>query len=291
MDAGNRDQEPAGIQYHGVAGSSADCREAVERLLQTGVPLTRARIVTHGRRHALILTTDIGDPIAIKSGFSSGYGGEGPTAFSFVLQLLQAASVEIDEREASADSFDRLNQSALMQGEFEELWRGPAQFLRPWSDYILDRHFEASIRGELWQDLPPVLPFGLLDPRLAPLAGRFWSDPDALLNQAYRRLEDSVRRRTGLKGIGQKLFNAAFLGPKAKLTWVGHDEGELQGRGQLFGAIYLAYRNPRAHQEAPRSNALSELLLLNHLFRLEAEAVEAPSNQEDATASGATEEA
>jgi hypothetical protein len=37
----------------------------------------------------------------------------------------------------------------------------------------------------------------------------------------------------------------------------------------------MAYRNPRAHQEKPRSELLAEFLLLNQLFRLEAEAAEA----------------
>ena len=36
----------------------------------------------------------------------------------------------------------------------------------------------------------------------------------------------------------------------------------------------MAFRNPRAHQETPKSELLVEFLLLNQLYRLEWEAVE-----------------
>lgn len=79
-------QSLAGTEYHGVAGASIDCQRAVLKLLQDGV-IVRARIVTSQRYHCLLLTAGGDDLVAIKSGFSSGYGGVGPACFSAVLQL------------------------------------------------------------------------------------------------------------------------------------------------------------------------------------------------------------
>jgi hypothetical protein len=62
-----RDSSVAGLEYHGVAGSSQDCQHAVMRLLQCGI--AQARIISSGNTHCLLLTTTIGDQIAVKSGF------------------------------------------------------------------------------------------------------------------------------------------------------------------------------------------------------------------------------
>jgi hypothetical protein len=92
-------------EYHGEAGHSHACEMAVMRLLQFRTPIRKARIVSYfdpaGRNrdprhcvgeHGFLLATYEGTKqlIAIKSGFSSGYGGGGPHAFAFVLALLDA---------------------------------------------------------------------------------------------------------------------------------------------------------------------------------------------------------
>ncbi len=85
-----KDNQLAGIEYSGVPGASKECQDAVMRLLQYGDQITRVRILSCSKEHCLLLTVNVGDLIAIKSGFTSGYIGEGPTAFSCVLQLLDA---------------------------------------------------------------------------------------------------------------------------------------------------------------------------------------------------------
>lgn len=265
----------AGLEYHGVAGSSLDCQQAVLRLLQCQVAITGARIITSSNKHCLLLTTDIGDEVAIKSGFSSGYGGAGPVSFSVVLQLLYAHGVEIDEWIADDALIGRLDQSALTTSDVEQI--RTARAIRPsrWSDYILERHHEQAHDGTLWCEFSPVIPFSIIDRRLLDLTLKFWSDPDSNLLKGYRRLEDIVRARTGLTESNTKLFSRAFGGKDALLTWPVLDENERSGRLNLLTGAYMAYRNPRAHQEKPRSELLAEFLLLNQLFRLEAEAAEA----------------
>lgn len=268
-----RDRSLAGLEYHGIAGSSQDCQQAVMRLLQCGTPIVRARIISSATTHCLLLTNAIGDQIAVKSGFASGYGGTGPRCFSVTLQLLDLHGVEIDEWVADEVLIDRLDHSALTIADVEKITRAGAVRPSRWSEYILDRHEEQGRDGTLWQKFPPIIPFSIIDGRIMDLALNFWDDPDRSLLRGYRRFEDLVRKRTGMTESNTKLFSRVFAGKDAVLTWAATDEGERNGRANLFTGTYMAYRNPRAHQENPKTELLVEFLLLNHLYRLEREAV------------------
>ena len=267
--------ELAGIEYHGVAGSSEDCRVAVLRLIQYPPPIRHARIVTNNNQHCLLLKTELGDMIAVKSGFASGYGGEGPAAFSAVLQLLLDHMVNIDEVEVDERIIERIDRSGLTSNDLERLTA--ALPMRPgrWGGYISDADMDRARAGGLGGQFWPIIPFAIVDPRIMDLAEGFWSDPDARLMTAYRRLEDIVRERTGLPEHNARLFSAAFSGETAPLTWDILDKAERQGRANLFCAVFMAYRNPRAHGELRTPEAVSEFLLINQLFKLEREAIPA----------------
>jgi Protein of unknown function (Hypoth_ymh) len=251
----------------------------VLQLLLYGHRIASVRILTHDSSHCLLLTVGESDLVAIKSGFASGYSGEGPQALAFVLQALLAYGVEIDEYEVPEDYLARLDASALTSKDIELLER--LRPIRPsrWYDY----GYQASERrekGDLFADLEPKLPLAIIDSRIMDIAIHFEDDPDAKLLTGYRRLEDIVRERTGLVGeFSTKLLSKAFLGKESLLCWEGVDGGEQEGRALLFTGTYMAHRNPRAHRE--RSPGLgkrglakhvSEFLLLNHLFSLEREA-------------------
>src|SRR4051812_7660644 len=111
----------AGIQYSGLPGISSDCQDAVMRLLQYGDQITRARILSCSREHCLLLTINVGDLIAIKSGFGSGYLGEGSHAFSYVLQLLDSHDAQIEEYEVAPDVIERLDNSSLTISDIDNL--------------------------------------------------------------------------------------------------------------------------------------------------------------------------
>jgi hypothetical protein len=261
--------ELAGIEYHGVAGSSIDCECALLRLLQCRAGIVLARILTSGNRHCLLLRTEIGDQIAIKSGFSSGYGGEGPRRLATVLKALRSQDVDIDECEVLGQIIERVDMSALTVADLDDVTT--AQAVRPsrWADY-----FEPYADDRFWLEYPLVLPLAILDSRIRDLAVKFWDSPDDALLKGYRRLEDAVRIRTGIKEHGAKPFAKAFHPTSGQLRWMEITDGECTGRGQLFIASFMAHRNPRAHREihGDCSEQLSEFLLLNHLFRLEREA-------------------
>jgi Protein of unknown function (Hypoth_ymh) len=270
----DKDSKLAGIEYAGIAGGSKDCQDAIEMLLQYGRHIRRACILTCGSDHCILLSDEVDDLIAIKSGFASGYGGEGPRTFSYVLQLLESHGADIEEYDVDESTIERLDDSVLTQCDLDRLEQAKPTRGGRWRIYVDTSDFERAHEGTLWRDFPPVVPFAVIDSRIMDLAISFWRDPDDRLLKGYRRLEDLVRARTNLQEHGRKLFSQAFLGDSPKLTWPEIDDNERVGRGTIFTAAYMAHRNPRAHRvlNGYRDAQLSEFLLLNHLFRLEREA-------------------
>jgi Protein of unknown function (Hypoth_ymh) len=249
------------------------------RFVQYRDDITHARILSSDRDHCLLLTMNVGDITAIKSGFASGYLGEGPHAFSFVLELLEAHGAKIDEIEVSPELIERVDNSALTERDLEEVELSRPVRPRRWHEYIINDRCERDDYGRLWQEFEPIIPLGLVDSRITDLAYRFFRVPDACLLEGYRRLEDIVRGKTGSDEHGAKLFSKAFVGDDPWLRWEGLAPTEQNARGQLFTSVYGAYRNPRAHRELQSNlhDQTREFFLLNHLFGLERTAVEANS--------------
>ena len=261
----------AGIEYCGIAGISKDCKRAVMRLLQYGDKITRVRILSSPMYHCLLLNCYTDDLVAIKSGFASGYVGEGPRTFSYILQLLDAHNIPIEEYEVPSDVIERVNESALTVSDIENLDAAcPVQPTR-WHDYILKGHEESKRKGTLWEEFPALVPFAIIDSRIIDLAILFREDPAESLSTGYQRLEDIVRGRTGIDAYGARLFYKAFNGPAAKLGWKGLDEGGQASRALLFIGAFAAYQNPWTHLEAESgiNHQLANFLLLNHLYCLE----------------------
>lgn len=266
---------PAGIQYAGEPGISKPCIHAITRLIQHNDRVVTARILSCDGTHCLLLKTESHELIAVKSGFGSGYRGEGSRSFSYGLVLLEAFNVDIDEYDVGRDLLERLDQSALTAADMERV--DATRPVRPtrWRDYVFAEHSSLRRTPRLGDLFKPVIPFSIIDYRLVDLAISFWDAPDDKLLTGYRRLEDAVRSRTGIDEHGSKLFARAFRDQGGILHWQDIEGGELAGRISLFTGIYQAYRNPRAHREfdANDDDFLSEFLLLNHLYVLEANAM------------------
>jgi hypothetical protein len=268
--------EPAGIEYAGQPGVSKECQDAVLRLIQFGDRITHASILTSSNEHALLLKVNSGDLVAVKSGFASGYLGEGPRTLSYVLQVLDALGTDIEEYSVSPDLIDRIDTSSLTISDLDYL--NSAKRLRPhrWYDYVLEKHYEWRDEGTLWKhEFPLVIPFAVIDSRIIDFALSFWDEPDDKLMKAYRRLEDIVRERTAIDEHGAKLFSQAFAAESGRLYWKNIGSSEHNGRVLLFTGAYMAYRNRRAHRESREGGEylLAEFLLLNHLYRVEKTAI------------------
>lgn len=273
--------ELAGIQYMGLAGQSASCAKAVQRLLASDEKVARALLLSADGFHAFLL--NIGDAefeewVAIKAGFSSVYPGEGPRTLSETLALLQAFDVWVEEVAVERSLLQRLDQSALTIKDLEFATRTNPVRPRRWADYMDLADFGHANQVRAIRRLRPAMPWGLLDERLYDLANSFDSNPDHALMAGFRRLEETVRSRVGKDMSEAKVFAAAFLGEKPCLTWKDVTTAERISRGNLFVGAYGAFRNPRAHKELDqdRETLLSEFQTLNLLFRLEAIAIELP---------------
>lgn len=264
----------AGIEYHGSAGISAHCKRAVQRLIQCREDISSVRILSCQGAHALLLVLGEHSVIAVKSGFASGYSGEGPRTLAEVLDLLSFHAVDIEEVEVPASLLERVNASALTNDDLA--WIGAAAPIRPqrWHDYCYGLRSDRTT-PDPWHDFPAVLPLAHIDHRLADLAREFDERPDGALLTAYKRLEDVVRMRTKLDEHGTRLFSQAFARDSGPLCWSQLDGAEHQGRLHLFVGTYMAFRNARAHRELKEAPATQrgEFLLINELFRLESQSV------------------
>lgn len=268
----------AAIQYHGLPGISASCLDAVRRLVQFDEHIEEATIISAEGRHCLLLELEIDGKIAIKSGFTSGYRGEGPGAFAEALCLLDAIAVEIEEIVVSPELIDRINASALTNKDLDLL--AEAERVRPvrWHEYIHSAAARRSDVATLWKSFRPVIPWSIIDYRVIDLAHAVLRDPDDALLKGFRRLEDIVRKRIDSDAHSVRLFSLAFQGNDSKLTWKDIHPGEHAGRAQLFIGTYMSYRNPRAHREldSRQEEVIAEFLLLNHLFLMERTAIDRP---------------
>lgn len=271
-----RNAKANSIQYLGLVGISQSCLNAVKRLIQFGDHIENVTILTSDDRHALILTVVAEGLIAIKSGFSSGYPGEGPKALAQALSLLRAYGVGIEERIVPIGLIKRLNAAALTEKDLDLIEKTPECRPMRWTDYIHNVELAGIKDNQIWRSFDPVMPWSIIDDRIADLALRFLLQPDEVIFLSFRRLEDIVRSRLKTDLSSSKLFSYAFIGDDSPLVLSGVDSSEIKGRGQLFTAAYMAYRNPRAHREiiASENELLTEFLMINHLFRLEKEATE-----------------
>lgn len=279
------DDRPAGIEYHGSSGVTAASLEAIFRLLQTST-VSRARLLSSPANdpgsHGFLLVTEPEGYVAILPGFASGYGGEGPRGLSHALALLREFDVSIDELVLDAEVFRRLQGAALSYADVEMVSNARATTRGRVYDYVFEHHL-GSASPNLWAAAEVAIPFPILHAEVRDLARGFWTDPDAALNRAFRRLEDAVRRRSGLTGHGTSLMSKAFLGGGARLSWGDLPDAETSGRAQRFTSAFMAYRNPRAHHEpgsTPRAELLREFLAVNELFVLLAEATEVPDKND-----------
>lgn len=267
----------AGIQYLGDSGVTQICKEAVIQLIHAGEDIKDVKILTfeeaYSNAHALLLTLKYDTQMIIKGGFASGYNGEAPKGYAFVLNLLRNYTDSINEYIISKSIFERISNSSLTVKDLEYI--NSINPVRParWYEFA---YLYTERERSIFSEFPLTIPMALLDPRLIELALDFDKSPDNATMGAYRKLESIVKERTGLNNeSGVKLFAKAFQGDDSVLCWENLDSGESKGRASLFTSVYMAYRNNRAHQEPSHNlgDDIREFMLINQLFVLESEAV------------------
>ncbi|MCY1523989.1 hypothetical protein D9M68_589040 [compost metagenome] len=273
----NRDLGKA-IQYLGTEYTQP-CLDALRILIQQRNLTDPVRMLTEKSgspiRHAFLITTETQELIFVRPGFTSGYNGEGPRGLALALRLLDAFDFHVEEHIVSSKVMDRILSATLTQQDLMNLESSIKVLPSRLYDYAYDVGMHSRPPAAALRSFEPIIPFGIIDDRIADLAIHFFKDTNAQLLTGYSRLESLIRNRTGLSGAGSKLFSAAFRGSPPLLGWPDIDPNEQAGRANLFISVFQAYRNRRAHNEltADQKHDLAELLLLNNLYLLERTAV------------------
>jgi hypothetical protein len=272
----------AGIQYMGKAGITDSCLKAIARLVHFGDEITDTKLLTCDNKHCFLFLVNEAELVAIKSGFSSGYIGEGPRGLSFALELLYSLSKSVREYAIDKKMIDRIDASCLMQSDLEEL--SSRTDISPLGGY---EYILRADSGKTWLEsrelkyiFPEEIPLGIIDSRIVDLAINFRQNPDSAIMNGYKRLEEIVRKRTGLlHEYGEKLFSKTFMRDDSLLYWKNLHPAEVKGRASLFSATFMGYRNYRAHKEVngTMGEEIREFLLLNQLYCMEAKAIERTS--------------
>ena len=267
----------AGIQYLGESGITQTCKEAVIQLIHGGEKIKDVKILTfeeiYSKAHALLLTLRYDTQIIIKGGFASGYNGEAPKGYAYILNLLRQYTGNINEYIVPKSIFERISSSSLTVRDLEYINSIDRVSPARWCD---SAYLYKEDGCDIFSEFPLAMSMALLDTRLIELALNFNENPDNAIMSAYRKIESIVRERTGLDHESStKLFAKAFQGDDSILYWGNLDSGESKGRASLFASVFMAYRNNRAHQE-PRHNLsddIREFMLINQLFVLESKAI------------------
>lgn len=265
------------VEYHGSERTTQSCLDAISRMLAAQIWLQRAVLLTCDQKHAFFLDVANSHPVFIRSGFTSGYPGEGPAGLGKAILMFRRFNVEVEELLVSESLLDRINRGGVTYPDVDLISQG--HFVRPIRtyDYV---HFGLSGRGDheaaIKAQFPPSIPWFALDDRLVDLAVMLTADPDKAVFEAFRRLESTVVRRCGFPvgTAGIDVFQKAFRGSGAILGWPGASATEAEGRAMLFVAAFQAYRNPRAHRDVQHDlvRTYREFYLINELFQLEREA-------------------
>lgn len=263
------------VQYIGESGITQTCLISLCNLIQAHSDLCYALVLTNDQSHAFIIKDESESYFVIRSGFSSGYPGEGPRGLATALSLLKKHNIETEEITITSKLMHKLNSSSLSDSDIHLIFK--QRVIRPLRlhDYLYPFENELKESFKLKRYYPLELPYSIIDERIFDLALLFKEDPDSALSKAYKRLEDIVRKRTGLNEHSSKLFSQAFDKPDSPLTWDLPDQSEIIGRVKLFTGAYQAFRNARTHREKDENlvQQYREFLLINELYLLEEEAI------------------
>ncbi|MGE8550999.1 MAG: TIGR02391 family protein, partial [Acinetobacter calcoaceticus] len=177
------------VEYWGNQGITQTCLMSLCNLIQTHSDLTYALLLTNEQTHAFIIKDENESFYVIRSGFTSGYMGEGPRGLATALTLLKRHEIETEEILVSSKILRKANNSTLNDSEIGLLFK--QEIIRPirLHDYIYPFTKEVSETQKSKRYYPLELPYSILDDRIFDLALLFKHDPDSALLKAYKRLE------------------------------------------------------------------------------------------------------
>ena len=139
----------------GVSGVTQPCLIALESVLSGPAPVQKVTVLTkNGNEHLIVLWQILDLPftgVVVKSGFQSGYGGEGGRGFSLALCMIHEQRIPTEHLEVTPIVFNYID-----SGEFPARWHRPVcesaiRLEMPIPGWIFAGHWELTMERRLWR--------------------------------------------------------------------------------------------------------------------------------------------
>jgi hypothetical protein len=88
----------------------------------------------------------------VPDGFTSGYPGTGPKAFSLAICMIRNKKIPIDEVEVPERVFNAIKKRQASANIFKEILARSEELPFPFPDYVLQHHEELLERGKIWRE-------------------------------------------------------------------------------------------------------------------------------------------
>lgn len=111
------------IDYLGEAGITEICLSSLYNLIQTHTDFNTALLLTSDQNHALLLKDSTENYYIVRSGFTSGYLGEGPKGLAKALTILRKHQIETEEVVIPAKLLYKLNKSFLTDQDIDFIFQ------------------------------------------------------------------------------------------------------------------------------------------------------------------------
>ena len=272
---------PQDIQYMGMPGASRACLAAVDTIVNSEIPPTRASVVTwmkdriESQDEHLFLFWDWNHvPMTVvHSGFASGYPGEAPRSFSEALCMVIDRQIPITQIFVGKVDFDAIEERRLTREIIQMLRNSDERpILGRWYE-IYDTHWEEVENQTFWTQRHSVkLNFDHLDSEIATRCRILYAqDPAAAVSSAMKIVEQRLCIVLNKpSGFGIRLITEAFDPNKGVLTDKTLPKSEREGIFQLFGGAMKSVRNPMSHRFIDKEDEqlyIDLIYLADHLLR------------------------
>jgi len=149
------------VQCLGISGIPLSCLLAIEAILDSKELPERATIVTHVKdrrnrqeEHLFLFHDWCRVPLTVvKSGFASGYSGDGPKTFSLAICMIRSKDIPIYGFDAGTTQFRLIGQGRIDKQSYRRIMAESEPLTWPWPLWILDEHEALLNEGKLWKGL------------------------------------------------------------------------------------------------------------------------------------------
>lgn len=278
------------------------CLLAVGTIVNSQYPPRKASVITHvtdrrnWQREHLLLFWDWNalELAVVHSGFTSGYGGEGPRTFSEALCMLSDRKIPTNEVYVENAVFEAIEHRRLTTRFIQILRSADAASVdEPWHA-IWERHQDQVEAQTFWlMRHQPKPNFDFLDPELAQRCRTLYpANAQAAIQQAYLVVEERLRSLTSAPDdnedvpTGDRLIVKALHHETGELTDRSLPRSEREGLFLMFKGAYMYVRNSRSHRfvdEKDPQRAIEFIYLADLLLRCLPTARRAAESQQSPT--------